>query len=134
MAAQRRQADAGCVFDLSYSERAAIWDLLEKMPYYKEIEAGGRNYVLLHGGLENFSPNRPPGDYTRDEIVWAEPDFDAEYFPDKYLVIGHTPTIVIGEGAKIFRKGRLIDIDCGAAYKGGVLGCLRLDDFCEFYV
>lgn len=114
-------------------DRIMILDSLEKMPYYAEISVGGNDFVLLHGGLEDFSPERPLDSYSRDEIVWAKPDFECGYFEDKFTVVGHVPTITICGEHKIFRKGNFTDIDCGCAYDG-VLGCLRLDDFREFYV
>ncbi|MCM1166621.1 MAG: metallophosphoesterase [Lachnospiraceae bacterium] len=119
---------------LGEPDRILILDTLEALLYYKELEAGGKKFVLLHGGLENFSPERPLGSYPRDDIVWTDTDFDAEYFPDKYLVVGHMPTTVFCDEPKIFRKGRIFDVDCGIADKSDTLGCLRLDDFSEFYV
>lgn len=114
--------------------RIAVLDSLEKMPYFAEISVNGNDFVLLHGGLENFSPERPLNGYSRDEIVWAEPDFERRYFEDKFTVVGHTPTPTVCGEPKIFRAGKLIDIDCGCAFEDGRLGCLCLDDFEEFYV
>lgn len=50
------------------------------------------------------------------------------------MIVGHTPTPTICDEPKIFRAGKLIDIDCGCAYEGGRLVCLCLDNFEEFYV
>lgn len=118
----------------SKKDRINILNSLEAMSYYIEIEVCGSEFVLLHGGLENFSPERPLNSYSRDEIVWAKPDFERGYFKDKFMIIGHTPTLTICNEPKIFRAGKLIDIDCGCAYEGGRLGCLCLDNFEEFYV
>lgn len=120
--------------ELGKKDRIDILDSLEKMPYYAEISVGGNDFILLHGGLEDFSPDRPLCGYSRDEIVWAEPDFERGYFADKFLIVGHTPTPTICGEPKIFRNNKLIDIDCGCAFEGGRLGCLCLDDFEEFYV
>lgn len=106
------------------NDRIAILDLLEKMPYYAEISTKGKDFILLHGGLEKFSPERPLSSYSRDEIVWAEPDFERGYFEDKFGIIGHTPTETICGEHKIFRNKKLFDIDCGCAYEDGRLGCL----------
>lgn len=118
----------------SKKDRINMLNFLEAMPYYIEIEVCGSEFVLLHGGLENFSPERPLNSYSRDEIVWAEPDFENGYFADKFVIVGHTPTPTICDEPKIFRAGKLFDIDCGCAYAGGRLGCLCLDNFEEFYV
>jgi len=124
------------------SEQAqTVWDYLLSMPLYREIEVGNQKFVLLHGGLENFSPDRALEDYSPDEILWCRPEPDTVYYSDKYVVIGHTPTqrmyadagIPIFEG-KIFRSDSFIDIDCGCVYRGGRLGCFCLDTMSEFYV
>lgn len=120
--------------EIGKKDRIDILNSLEAMPYYMEIEVCGRKFVLLHGGLKNFSPERSLYDYSRDEIVWAEPDFERGYFEEKFTVVGHTPTPTVCGEPKIFRTGKLIDIDCGCAFEDGQLGCLCLDDFEEFYV
>lgn len=61
-----------------------------------------------------------------------------EYFSDRTVIVGHTPTYLLrgGKAGHILDDGGIIYIDCGAAHKdiGGRVGCLRLDDFEEFYV
>lgn len=120
--------------DSESADRISILEMLEKMPYYLEITVGENDFVLLHGGLEDFLPERPLGSYSRDDIVWAEPDLEHGYFLDKFTVIGHTPTMSFGGEPKIFRNGKLFDIDCGCAFDGGRLGCLCLDNLEETYV
>lgn len=126
---------------LSSKQAQTILDYMLAMPLYKEVEVGGRTFVLVHGGLENFSPSRALDDYTADEIVWCRSDMDTIYFQDKYVVFGHTPVqffeydIDRGYGpVKIYHKNGLIDIDCGAVFKGGKLACLCLDTMEEFYI
>lgn len=124
-------------------ERMLVLDDLAALPLYAEAEAAGKSFVLVHAGLSNFSPKRPLKDYRIDELVLSPPDPDKTYFPDRYLVFGHTPTpLLFAHNAgrppsdfppQIFRKGRLIGIDCGSAY-GGKLGCICLETFQEFYV
>lgn len=45
-------------------------EYMQKLPLYKETHAGGKDFVLVHGGLESFSPSKPLANYKRDEIVW----------------------------------------------------------------
>lgn len=83
-----------------------------------------------------------------EELVWTRMNLNEEYFPDKYIVFGHTPTCYFWVEEKgvsleeilreencnhIFRKGKLIGIDCGCAYVG-YLGCLCLETMEEIYV
>ena len=109
------------------------WEYMGKMPLYRETEVGGQKFVLVHGGLDNFSASRSLSDYESNEILWCRPEPDTVYYPDKYVVFGHTPVQLLaleaGEDeapAKIYHKEKLIDIDCGCAFQGGQLGCLCL--------
>lgn len=118
-----------------------VWEYMRKMPLYWEVEIGEQRFILIHGGLGNFSPSRPLSDYEPKEILWCRPEPDTVYYPDKYVVVGHTPVQLLaveyGEEdtpAKIYHNGNLIDIDCGCIFPGGQLGCLCLDTMEEFYV
>jgi len=123
---------------LDNEQKKIVWEYMRNMPLYKEVEAGGQKFVLVHGGLENFSPERPLTDYAPHDILWCRPEPDTAYYPDKYVVFGHTPVQLLddckGSGAKIYRKGNLIDIDCGCVFHDGRLGCLCLDTMEEYYV
>lgn len=128
-------------FRLDEKQAQIVWDYMHKMPLYKEIEVGDRQFVLVHGGLERFSPSRPLEDYKRDEILWCRPTPDTVYYQDKYVVFGHTPVQLLctknryaKSPAKIFWSGKSIDIDCGCAHMGGRLGCLCLNTMEEIYI
>lgn len=126
---------------LDKGQRQEIWAYMRSLPLYREVKAGGRDFLLVHGGLEHFSPSRSLADYHRDEIVWCRPEPNTVYFPDRCVVLGHTPTQLlydaVGHGSaqgKIYRTESFIDIDCGYVYPGGRLGCLCLDTMEEIYV
>ena len=104
------------------------------MELYAEVEAGGRSFVLTHAAPENFAPEKPLDTYDLQDLLFGRPNPEAVYYPDKFLVVGHTPTRLLGGGDKIFRRGTMIDIDCGCVFQGGRLGCLCLDTLEEFYV
>ena len=123
---------------LSPSARQDVLDILEDLTVYEETESGGREFVLVHAGLGGFSPERALDDYQLDELILSRPDPGQTWFRDKYLVIGHTPTpyytgISDCRDARIFRKDKLIAIDCGCS-AGGPLGCICLDTLQEIYV
>lgn len=123
---------------LNDGQTQIVWDYMRDMPLYQEITAGGQKFVLVHSGLENFSPSRPLSDYAPKEILWCRPEEDTTYYPDKYVVFGHTPVQLLNAGngnapAKIHRNGKSIDIDCGCVFSGK-LGCLCLDTMEEIYV
>ena len=126
---------------LEEGEMQAAWNYMCAMTLYREVEAGERRFLLLHGGLENFSPSRPMSDYKPEEILWCRPEPGTRYFSDRYVVLGHTPTQILygsvgGQNAcgKIFQTDSFIDIDCGCVFPGGRLGCLCLDTMEEIYV
>ena len=126
---------------LNEDEAQRVIDYMNSMPLYKEIDVGGRKFILLHGGLENFSESRPLTDYEPEEILWCRPEPDTVYYLDNYVIFGHTPVQLLCNGfgeedgtAKIFHNKKAIDIDCGCAFPGGQLACLCLDTMEEFYV
>ena len=103
---------------------------------YEELTVEGREYVLVHAGLENFSPEKKLTEYALEEMILAWPDYDKVYFPGKYLVTGHTPTRLIPQNQgqdRIYQGNGHIAIDCGCAY-GGPLGVFCLNDGREWYL
>ena len=90
---------------LSAEERLDILDYLEEFALYEEVCAGGRDFVLVHGGLEPFVPGKALEDYALSEVIFKSPDYNKMYFDDRYLITGHTPTLRLkGE-----QKGRIFE-------------------------
>ena len=114
-----------------------ILTFISELDVYDEIEVAGKTFILVHAGLENFSPEKQLWEYELNELVWDRPDYEKMYFSDKYVISGHTPTLVIKSNPKpgyIYQANHHIVIDCGSSFPGGRLACLRLDDMKEFYV
>ena len=111
-----------------------ILELLRDAPLYDTVEAGGRQYVLVHAGLEHFRPGKALDSYDPDDLLWARPALDTRYFENATVVFGHTPTEYFGEPyrGKAVHTDSWICIDTGAA-TGGSPMLLRLDDRKEFY-
>ena len=119
--------------------RGADWrfDYLGEFSLYETLEINGNKYILIHGGLGNFSKDKKLEDYTIHEIVWTLTNYDEAYFDDIYVITGHTPTQFIEANDKpgfIYRKNNHIAIDCGACHPDGRLAAIRLDDGEEYYV
>ncbi len=119
---------------LNKDMQEGIIDYLSDMPLYEEISVSGKDYLLLHEGIYDFTPDV--------ELDWLEPDDffsealdpTAKYFDDKTIIVGHTPTSESNGGAdRIFYGNGTVFVDCGLG-RGGHLGCLRLEDGKEFYV
>ncbi len=121
---------------LSVDQRREVVEWLEDLELFREVEAGGERYVLVHAGFgDAFDPGRPLDDYSLEDYLFSRPDLSRPGFADKYTVFGHTPTRLLPGAVpnRIFRSGRYIDIDCGCVF-GGWLGALCLDTGEEFYV
>ncbi len=119
---------------LSLEERQAVLEYLGEFSLYEEVEAGGNVYLMVHGGLEPFAPEKPMEDYDILELLLSRPDYDRMYFEDKYTITGHTPTInQEGNNGVVIRKNNHIAIDCGCVF-GYNLAALCLDTGEEFYI
>jgi len=113
-----------------------ILDLLKDAPLFDVVEANGVEYILVHSGLDNFSKMKGLDEYTSDELLWARPTMETEYYDDGRLVIfGHTPTGYFGKEHtnKMVKTKSWVCIDTGAA-NGGMPMLLRIDDMKEFYL
>lgn len=114
-------------------EVGKVLDYVANARHYLEVTAGGKNYVLVHSGLKNFSPERPLSDYKLHELVAARPGLEDRYYEDKTVIFGHTPTERLGNKGRMVVTDTWIDIDTGAGH-GGTPMLLRLDDLKAFYV
>ncbi len=122
---------------LNPAARQEILDFILEFSLYEEFSVGGQKYLLIHGGLGGYSPEKTIDDYSLRDIVWTHADYGIKYFEDTIVVTGHTPTQLIKEcdnPGYIFRKNNHIAIDCGACFDGGRLAAIRLDDGAELYV
>lgn len=117
----------------SREELYDILDYLREAPLYETVSAGGRDFLFVHAGLENFRKDRKLSDYSSDELLWARPAIDENYFNDVMTVFGHTPTGSYGAAyeGEILKTATWINIDTGVA-SGNEPVLLRLDDMAEF--
>ena len=115
--------------------RADILEYLRSCPLYETLDVGGRAFVLVHGGLGNFSKKKKLSEYTADELIWTRPSLDTVYSESFTTVVGHTPTVFYGEEykGKMIKTDTFLNIDTGAA-RGLSPMLLRLDDMTEIYL
>ncbi len=124
--------------ELMKTDRETVLDILDYLrdaPLYETVAVGGRDFVLVHSGFSNFDKSKRLGEYSSDELLWARPTFDDEYFDNVITVFGHTPTIAFGHEykGKILHTRSWINIDVGVPY-GNAPALLRLDDMKEIYL
>lgn len=122
--------------DLGKKDPEALKEIityLHRAPLAVVTHAGGKEYVLVHGGLGDFHPEKALEDYEPNDLLWARPTLDTRYYADATVVFGHTPTVYYGKehlGKPVFTD-TWINIDVGAA--GGMPPLLlRLDDMKQF--
>ena len=118
----------------SHASREAIIRFLEQCPLYETVSVGGKDFLLVHGGLGGFREDRPFEDYSEFELLWSRPELTTRFSERFTTVIGHTPTIYYGleHRGRCLKTDTWIDIDAGAS--GGLSPMLlRLDDMQEFY-
>ena len=121
---------------LDREAREDVIEFLRELLIYEELTVNGKDYLLVHGGLGNYSPEKQIEDYSLEELVWDRADYETQYFDDIYVVTGHTPTQYIEGNPKpgyICRKNNHIAIDCQCYVPGGRLAAICLDTGEEFY-
>ena len=114
-------------------ELVILLDYVQSAPVCAEVSVPMKQFILVHGGLYGFSPEKPMEEYDPKDLVWTRPDIRERYWDDRLVILGHTPTEYYGEKGKAFVTPTWIDIDTGAA-GGGSPMLLRLDDLAEYYV
>lgn len=121
---------------MDFESKKDVIDFIKEFLIYEEVSVNDKNYLLVHGGLGNYSPEKDIDDYSLHELIWSRADYNIQYFSDKYVITGHTPTQAIRNNPNpgyIYRQNNHIAIDCGATYPGGRLAAICLDTGEEYY-
>lgn len=110
-----------------------LFDYLHDAPLYEAVSAGGKDFLLLHSGIDHFEKGKKLSQYAQDDFLWTWTSLETDYYDEIITVFGHTPTLNYGEKytGKILKTRTWIDIDVGAGF-GQEPVLLRLDDFEEF--
>lgn len=123
-------------YRLSPDMRQEVMEFLGEFLLYEELSVCGKEFLLVHGGLGNYAPDKDIEDYSLEELVWSRADYETRYYEDVYVVTGHTPTQTIDQNPRsgyIYRHKGHIAIDCGSCFPGGRLAAICLDTGEEFY-
>ena len=115
---------------LNINEKMDILDYLSEVSVYETIVNDGKEYILVHAGLGNFSPDKDLDEYELYELLEERTDYSKRYYPDTntFLVTGHTPTIFIEgwEKPEVYMENGHIAIDCGCV-GGGKLAAFCIE-------
>lgn len=101
---------------LGEEDRADILDYLSEASLYQFVtDENDRDWLLVHAGLGDYSPEKKMSEYTAAELTTAIPAPGETYYEGVTLVFGHTPTLDYGdeyEGEVVSTDGWLaIDTD-----------------------
>lgn len=121
---------------LDHNQQQDVLDYIREFEVYEELSAGGRDFLLVHAGLGDYWPGKSMEEYSLHELVWTRAEYDIQYYDDRYVVTGHTPTQGIPGNPRpgyIFKLNNHIAIDCGCNRRDGRLAAICLDTLEEFY-
>lgn len=145
---------------LSQDEKDEILDYIITLPVVLEdVQVGDKQFYLVHSNIckKDVAPTDNLTSLTRgelDQAVWQRYNprrnittlSNFEKHKGKIMIAGHTCSnhyTIEGDSVPMhivrLHKSHYINIDCGCSYYAhgrpyGRLGCLRLEDFKEFYV
>ena len=138
--------------ELNETDKAEIYDYLNKLEYYKILTINNVKYVIVHAGFIYLPQIELESmlNMQKNDLLWVRRkflnrinDLDLDY----KVIHGHTPvtkfpkimnnldeyTLERINEHKIIHLKNTISIDCGAGYNHN-LSCIRLNDLQEFYI
>ena len=137
-------SNGGVVTEKAFLEKSEekqneIKNFLISLPYYKIIEVNEQKYILCHA-RPIICKDKPVEEELQmniadETILWGREISNRRLNNGYKIIHGHTPVqYAFGTDRMIaYNHGEIINIDCGCAIPYS-LGCLRLDDFKQFYI
>lgn len=83
--------------ELNAEIKQDVIDFIKEFLVYEEVTVGDKDYLLVHAGLGNYSPEKDIEDYSLHELIWMRADYDVQYFEDTTVITGHTPSQTIDD-------------------------------------
>lgn len=110
-------------------------EYLSELPVFEEAEVKGREFVLVSGGINNFSSKRDLEDYELEDFIGLTFDLDKTYYKSKSIIVGYlgyefTPA---GRAGKINAKDGNVALACDMSENDEIV-CLCLENGREYYV
>lgn len=102
-----------------------IIEFMKSLPLYHEMNLGSKHYVFVHAG---FDITRPISEQNADTLCWIREAFINHYHGKDIVVIGHTPTMFLGDismSPKML-KNNILAMDTGACFPDGCISCKDL--------
>ena len=111
------------------AQRQIMLDYFAGCRLWYQARVGGRLFWMVHAGLGDYAPGRPPEAYTPRQLLIQRDDYTSPLSQDFTLLSGHTPTAVIdpNSAGRIWQGNGRIAIDCGISH-GFSLGAYCLEN------
>jgi len=116
------------------TRRRYLLEYVRKAPLYATLTVDGTDYILVHAGLGGFDRSKPLEAYDKVELLWSRPSLLTRYDKDRFVVLGHTPTVLYGPeyAGRPIVTDTWMNIDVGVAL-GHPPVIVRLEDRAMFY-
>lgn len=107
---------------LSLEEQQDILAYVSDALVYEVLYERGKELILVHAGIRGFEEKKELDDYDFFDFIYERTDYSRRYYPDphKFLVTGHTPTLLIHPDGqpRIYQGNGHIAVDCGCVFGG----------------
>lgn len=105
-------------------EQMEILEYVANASLYETIEYDGKEFVLVHAGIENYAKGKALSEYELEDFIYERVDYSKPFFEEtnRILVTGHTPTPMIRtDGLPYIYEGNgHIALDCGCVFGGNL--------------
>ena len=78
---------------LDSESKKDVIDFIKDFLIYERVSVNGKDYLLVHAGLGNYSPEKDIEDYSLHELIWTIADYDVQYFEDTYVILLSLPKL-----------------------------------------
>lgn len=139
---------------LGDKDKARLYEQLQALNLYIEIQVENEKWILTHSGLDADCIVEKEGKVIATESIEAAAKInefklmisnDIHYMPttklktlDKFVVVGHTPVIRLNEDGsyRIIHEANYMCIDSGAGHRkqGGKMSCYCIETQQEVYL
>ena len=112
------------LMELSAEDAEGLIAFVKACPLYDRIQHGGQSILFVHAGI---NPHRQK--QTSNDLLWIREEFFEHYSGTELVVVGHTPTQLIGgrdmsRNTPLFLKNNIIACDTGSFLPDGRISCV----------
>ena len=109
---------------LPAEEAEKLLAFVKARPLYHRVQQGGLSILFVHAGI---NPHRQK--QTSNDLLWIREEFFEHYSGTELIVVGHTPTQLLGgrdmsRNTPLFLKNNIIACDTGSFLPDGRISCV----------